>query len=299
MNNKPFKMGYVALIGAPNAGKSTLLNHLLGQKISITSRKPQTTRHRILGIKTQENSQVVYVDTPGMHLGSKKALNKYLNKTADASLTGVDIIVWVKDDARWEDVDASILEKLRDIGTPVILALNKIDKLQDKASLLPFVQEVSTKYDFATIIPISALAGTKLIDFEEVVNGLLPEGMPLYPEDQITDSSERFMAAEIIREKLTRRLSDELPHSMSISLEQFKVEENITRIYATIWVERDGQKNIVIGKKGVVLKEVGTRARHDLEELLDTKVYLNLWVKIKKSWSESAREVINLGYTDL
>jgi len=292
-------MGYVALIGAPNAGKSTLLNHLLGQKISITSRKPQTTRHRILGIKTQENSQVVYVDTPGMHLGSKKALNKYLNKTADASLTGVDIIVWVKDDARWEDVDASILEKLRDIGTPVILALNKIDKLQDKASLLPFVQEVSTKYNFATIIPISALSGTKLDDFEEVVTGLLPEGMPLYPEDQITDSSERFMAAEIIREKLTRRLSDELPHSMSISLEQFKVEENITRIYATIWVERDGQKNIVIGKKGIVLKEVGTRARIDLEELLDTKVYLNLWVKIKKSWSESAREVINLGYTDL
>ena len=299
MNNKPFKMGYVALIGAPNAGKSTLLNHLLGQKISITSRKPQTTRHRILGIKTQENSQVVYVDTPGMHLGSKKALNKYLNKTADASLTGVDIIVWVKDDARWEDVDASILEKLRDIGTPVILALNKIDKLQDKASLLPFVQEVSTKYNFATIIPISALSGTKLDDFEEVVTGLLPEGMPLYPEDQITDSSERFMAAEIIREKLTRRLSDELPHSMSISLEQFKVEENITRIYATIWVERDGQKNIVIGKKGIVLKEVGTRARIDLEQLLDTKVYLNLWVKIKKSWSESAREVINLGYTDL
>ena len=292
-------MGYVALIGAPNAGKSTLLNHLLGQKISITSRKPQTTRHRILGIKTQENSQVVYVDTPGMHLGSKKALNKYLNKTADASLTGVDIIVWVKDDARWEDVDASILEKLRDIGTPVILALNKIDKLQDKASLLPFVQEVSTKYNFATIIPISALSGTKLDDFEEVVTGILPEGMPLYPEDQITDSSERFMAAEIIREKLTRRLSDELPHSMSISLEQFKVEENITRIYATIWVERDGQKNIVIGKKGIVLKEVGTRARIDLEQLLDTKVYLNLWVKIKKSWSESAREVINLGYTDL
>lgn len=299
MKNKPFKMGYVALIGAPNAGKSTLLNHLLGQKISITSRKPQTTRHRILGIKSQPDSQVIYVDTPGMHLGSKKALNKYLNKTADASLTGVDIIVWVKDDARWDDVDASILEKLRDIGTPVILALNKIDKLNDKASLLPFVQEVSTKYNFATIIPISALAGTKLDDFETVVTGLLPEGMPLYPEDQITDCSERFMASEIIREKLTRRLSDELPHSMSISLEQFKVEEGITRIYATIWVERDGQKNIVIGKKGIVLKEVGTRARHDLEELLDTKVYLNLWVKIKKSWSESAREVVNLGYTDL
>lgn len=292
-------MGYVALIGAPNAGKSTLLNHLLGQKISITSRKPQTTRHRILGIKSEESSQVVYVDTPGMHLGSKKALNKYLNKTADASLTGVDVIVWVKDDARWEDVDASILEKLRDIGVPVILALNKIDKLNDKASLLPFVQEVSSKYDFATIIPISALAGTMLVDFEKVIHGLLPEGMPLYPEDQITDSSERFMAAEIIREKLTRRLSDELPHSMSISLEQFKVEDKITRIYATIWVERDGQKNIVIGKKGIVLKEVGTRAREDLESLLETKVYLNLWVKIKKSWSESAREVINLGYTDL
>ena len=299
MKSDSFKMGYVALIGAPNAGKSTLLNHLLGQKISITSRKPQTTRHRILGIKTLENSQVVYVDTPGMHLGSKKALNRYLNKTADASLTGVDVIVWVKDDARWDDIDTSILEKLKDMGTPVILALNKIDRLADKTSLLPFVQDVSLKFDFATIIPISALTGLQIDDFEAVVQKMLPEGMPLYPEDQVTDCSERFMASEIIREKLTRRLNQELPHSLSISIDQFIVEEGITKIYAIIWIERDGQKNIVIGKKGMVLKEVGQRARIDLEEMLDTKVYLNLWVKVKKSWSENEREVINLGYTNL
>tara|TARA_R110002096_G_scaffold61468_9_gene152785 strand:- start:1835 stop:2737 length:903 start_codon:yes stop_codon:yes gene_type:complete len=296
MNKTPFKVGFVALIGAPNAGKSTLLNHLLGQKISITSRRPQTTRHRILGIKTTDTSQVVYVDTPGMHLGGKKALNKYLNKTADASMLGVDVIVWVKDDMKWDDNDRSIIEKLKQAGTPVVLAINKIDKINNKQSLLPFIQKISLEHAFKSIIPISALTGKQLDEFEGLLLDLLPEGDLMFPEDQITDSSERFMTTEIIREKLIRRLGQEIPHSVTISIDQFSVEEKITRIYAVIWVERDGQKNIVIGDKGAGLKEIGSQARVDLERMLDTKVYLNLWVKVKKNWSDSERDLGSLGY---
>ncbi|MEH6503717.1 MAG: GTPase Era [Cycloclasticus sp.] len=296
MTKTNFKTGFVALIGAPNAGKSTLLNHLLGQKISITSRKPQTTRHRILGIKTTDESQIIYVDTPGMHLGGKKALNKYLNKTADASMLGVDVIVWVKDDLKWDENDISILEKLKQAGSPVVLAINKIDKINDKGSLLPFIQKISLEHDFDSIIPISALTGKQLDELTALLLSLLPEGELMYPEDQITDSSERFMTTEIIREKLIRRLGQELPHSISISIDQFNVEEKITRIYAVIWIERDGQKNIVIGDKGAGLKEIGTQARMDLEKMLDTKVYLNLWVKVKKNWSDSERDLSNLGY---
>lgn len=298
MSNSSYKSGYVALIGAPNAGKSTLLNYLLGQKVSITSRKPQTTRHRILGIKSEETSQVVYVDTPGMHLGGKKALNKYLNRTADASMLGVDVIVWLKDDIKWDDIDDAILKKLKEAGTPVVLALNKVDKVSDKSKLLPFIERISEQYDFKSIIPISALTGKQLVEFEKLILDLLPEGTPLFPEEQITDKSERFMASEIIREKLTRRLGQELPHSLSISVEQFKVEEKIVRIYATVWVERKGQKNIVIGPKGAGLKDTGMKARIDLEEMLDSKVYLNLWVKVKKGWSENEREIASLGYVD-
>ncbi len=298
MSNSSYKSGYVALIGAPNAGKSTLLNYLLGQKVSITSRKPQTTRHRILGIKSEETSQVVYVDTPGMHLGGKKALNKYLNRTADASMLGVDVIVWLKDDIRWDDIDDAILKKLKEAGTPVVLALNKVDKVSDKSKLLPFIERISEQYDFKSIIPISALTGKQLVEFEKLILDLLPEGTPLFPEEQITDKSERFMASEIIREKLTRRLGQELPHSLSISVEQFKVEEKIVRIYATVWVERKGQKNIVIGPKGAGLKDTGMKARIDLEEMLDSKVYLSLWVKVKKGWSENEREIASLGYVD-
>jgi|TARA_R110002074_G_scaffold170006_1_gene332199 GTP-binding protein Era len=296
MMNKNFKTGFVALIGAPNAGKSTLLNHLLGQKVSITSRKPQTTRHRILGIKTSEESQIIYVDTPGMHLGGKKALNKYLNKTADASMLGVDVIVWVKDDLKWDENDISILEKLKQAGSPVVLAINKIDKINDKGSLLPFIQKISLEHDFDSIIPISALTGKQLDELEKLLLSLLPDGDLMYPEDQITDSSERFMTTEIIREKLIRRLGQELPHSISISIDQFNVEEKITRIYAVIWIEREGQKNIVIGDKGAGLKEIGMQARLDLERMLDTKVYLNLWVKVKKNWSDSERDLSSLGY---
>jgi len=296
MIKKTFKSGFVALIGAPNAGKSTLLNNLLGQKISITSRKPQTTRHRILGIKTTSYSQVVYVDTPGMHIDGKRALNKYLNKTADASLVGVDVIVWVKDDMQWDANDISILEKLRAEGAPVVLAINKIDKVNNKETLLPFIQKISLEHDFHSIIPISALTGKQLDEFEALLLNLLPAGEMMFPEDQVTDSSERFMTTEIIREKLIRRLGQEVPHSISISIDQFKVEEKITRIYAVIWVERDGQKNIVIGDKGAGLKDIGTQARLDLEKMLGVKVYLNLWVKVKKNWSDNERDLIGLGY---
>jgi len=296
MTSSTFKSGFVALIGAPNAGKSTLLNNLLGQKISITSRRPQTTRHRILGIKTTDDSQVVYVDTPGMHLGGKKALNKYLNKTADTSLMGVDVIVWVKDDMQWDPIDVSILEKLKTEGAPVVLAINKIDKIDKKEVLLPFIQKISLEHDFKSIIPISALTGKQLGEFEHLLLDLLPEGELMYPEDQVTDSSERFMTTEIIREKLIRRLGQEVPHSISISIDQFKVEDKITRIYAVIWVERDGQKNIVIGDKGAGLKDIGTQARLDIEKMLETKVYLNLWVKVKKNWSDSERDLVGLGY---
>lgn len=296
MSKQSFKSGFVALIGAPNAGKSTLLNNILGQKISITSRRPQTTRHRILGIKTTDESQVVYVDTPGMHLGGKKALNKYLNKTADTSLMGVDIIVWVKDDMQWDALDISILEKLKKEGAPVVLAINKIDKITNKQSLLPFIQKISLEHDFESIIPISALTGKQLGEFETLLLNLLPEGELLFPSDQVTDSSERFMTTEIIREKLMRRLGQEIPYSLSISIDQYKVEEKITRIYAVIWVEREGQKNIVIGEKGAGLKDTGTQSRLDIEKLLGSKVYLNLWVKVKKNWSDSERELISLGY---
>ncbi|HIG78776.1 MAG TPA: GTPase Era [Cycloclasticus sp.] len=299
MTKSSFKTGFVALIGAPNAGKSTLLNNLLKQKISITSRRPQTTRHRILGIKTTDAAQVVYVDTPGMHLGGKRALNKYLNKTADTSLMGVDVIVWVKDDMQWDDIDISILEKLKTEGAPVVLAINKIDKIDRKETLLPFIQKISLEHDFKSIIPISALTGKQLDEFEKLLLNLLPEGELMFPEDQVTDSSVRFMTTEIIREKLIRRLGQEIPHSLSISIDQFKVEKNITRIYAVVWVEREGQKNIVIGDKGAGLKEVGTQARLDIEKLIGSKVYLNLWVKVKKNWSDSERDLIGLGYRGL
>lgn len=296
MTNKSYKSGYVALIGAPNAGKSTLLNRLLGQKISITSRRPQTTRHRILGIDSRDNAQLVYVDTPGMHAGGKKALNRYLNKTADASLVGVDVVVWLKDSAAWDDLDQMIVGKLKAQSAPVVLALNKIDRVQDKNALFPMVEALQGQFDFAAIVPISALHGSQVEALQEVVQGLLPAGEPMFPEDQITDRSQRFIAAEIIREKLIRRLGQEIPHALSISIDRFKVESGLVSIHAVIWVERPGQKNIVIGHKGAVLKQVGEQARLEIETMVESKVYLNLWVKVKKGWSDSEQSLMQLGY---
>ena len=290
--------GYVALIGRPNVGKSTLMNHILGQKISITSRKPQTTRHRILGINTTEAGQVIYMDTPGMHRNEKKALNRYLNKTADTTLLGVDVVVWLIDGLSWHEYDEVIFKKLERAGLPVILAVNKVDKVKDKDAILAFFAEAQKRFSFEEMIPISALKNTNLDKLESILINLLPESGLIYPEDQITDRPERFLAAEIVREKLTRRLGDELPYSMTVEIERYEEQEKITKIYAVIWVERSTQKNIVIGKQGEMLKKVGSDARVDIERLIGQKVYLQLWVKVKKGWSNSERALQSLGFMD-
>jgi GTP-binding protein Era len=290
--------GFVALIGRPNMGKSTLMNHLLKQKISITSRKPQTTRHRILGINTTEAGQAIYIDTPGMHKNEKKALNRYLNRTAETTLLGVDVIVWLIDGLSWHDYDEVIFKKLEQAGLPVILAVNKVDKVKDTDAILTFFAEARHRFPFEHLISISALKKTNLEQLESLIFQLLPEGGLIYPEDQITDRPERFLAAEIIREKLTRRLGDELPYELTVEIERYEEKLDITKIYTIIWVERLSQKNIVIGKQGEMLKKVGIDARHDIEKLIGQKVYLQLWVKVKKGWSDNERTLQSLGFND-
>jgi GTP-binding protein Era len=290
--------GYVALIGRPNVGKSTLMNHLLGQKISITSRKPQTTRHRILGINTTEAGQIIYMDTPGMHKDEKKVLNRYLNKTADTALFGVDVVVWLIDGLSWHQYDEVIFTKLERAGLPVILVANKVDKVKNKDDILVFFAKAKDRFPFKEMLPISALKGINLDNLEENVMKLSPEGDLIYPEDQITDRPERFLVAEIVREKLTRRLGDELPYALTVEIERYEELKKITKIYAVIWVERSTQKNIVIGKQGEMLKKVGSDARLDIEKLIDKKVYLQLWVKVKKGWSNNERALQSLGFIE-
>jgi GTPase len=293
-----FRSGYVALVGRPNVGKSTLLNRILGQKVSITSRRPQTTRHRILGIKTGEQVQAVYVDTPGLHRGGKRAMNRYMNRAATDALQDVDLVVFVVEGTRWTDEDELVLEKLRQLSCPVILAVNKIDRVTDKKKLLPYLQQVSGHMDFAQIIPLSAKQGSQVAELEQAVEALLPESTPFYPEDQVTDRSMRFMAAELVREKLFRKLGQELPYGITVEIEQFKEEDGLFRINALIWVERDSQKAIVIGKQGALLREVGRESRIDMEEAFGQKVFLELWVKVKEGWADDERALRSLGYDD-
>jgi GTP-binding protein Era len=293
-----FRSGYVALVGRPNVGKSTLLNRILGQKVSITSRRPQTTRHRILGIKTEGQVQAVYVDTPGLHRGGKRAMNRYMNRAASDALQDVDLVVFVVEGTRWTDEDELVLEKVRQVRCPVILAINKIDRVADKQVLLPYLQEAARHMDFAHIIPLSAKQGSQVDELERVVEALLPESTPFYPEDQVTDRSLRFMAAELVREKLFRKLGQELPYGLTVEIEQFKEEEGLFRINALIWVERASQKAIVIGKQGVLLREVGREARLDMEQAFGQKVFLELWVKVKEGWSDDERALRSLGYDD-
>lgn len=292
------KSGYVAIIGQPNVGKSTLLNRLLGQKISITSRKPQTTRHRILGIKTTETAQALYVDTPGMHPDKRRALNRYLNKAADTALSGVDVVIWMIAAPQWREYDEIIANKLKTAAVPVILVINKLDKLKERELCLPFLASARERFPFAEMIPISALKGINLDRLENAIFALLPEGEPIYPEDQITDRHERFLAAEIIREKLTRRLGQELPHVLTVEIERYEESSAIAKIYAVIWVERAGQKSIVIGNKGAGLKQIGIEARQDIEKLLERKAHLELWVKVKEGWSDSEKSLQHLGYRE-
>lgn len=292
------KCGHVALIGRPNVGKSTLMNHLLKQKISITSRKPQTTRHRILGINTSERGQIIYLDTPGMHDGGQRALNRYLNRAADTALMGVDVIVWLIDSLSWNEYDGIILKKLQDANLPVVLVVNKIDKIKDKSTILAFFDEAKQRFPFAAMLPVSALKGTNLAELENTLFPLLPDSELIYPEDQVTDRPERFLCAEIVREKLTRRLGAELPYALTVEVEKYEEHPHITKIYILIWVEKESQKNIVIGAEGEILKKCGTEARIDIEKLIGQKALLKLWVKTKKGWSDSERALQSLGFNE-
>ncbi|MBI1421912.1 MAG: GTPase Era [Gammaproteobacteria bacterium] len=293
-----FRCGYVALIGRPNVGKSTLMNHLLGQKLSITSRKPQTTRHRILGIKTEAQAQIVYVDTPGIHQGDKQALHRYLNRAAMSIIQDVQVIVFLVEALKWYEEDQLALSHCEKAGCPVILAVNKVDQVKDKDKLLPYLRTTAERFNFAAVVPISAKQGTQLDELERRIIEQLPESEPLYPEDQVTDRSVRFLAAEIIREKLVRLLGDELPYATSVEIEKFDEDATLAKIYAVIWVERDNQKAIVIGKDGAKLKRIGQEARVDLENLLEKKVYLKTWVKVKRGWADDERALHQLGYRD-
>ncbi|MFP3979379.1 MULTISPECIES: GTPase Era [Marinobacter] len=297
--NPDSRCGFVAIVGRPNVGKSTLLNHILGQKLSITSRKPQTTRHKVLGIKTEGPVQAIYVDTPGMHVEEPRALNRYMNKAATSALSGVDVVVFVVDQLAWTTADEMVLEKLSKLDCPVILAVNKVDRIEKRESLLPHLDMLSRKRDFAEIIPMSALKETNLAPLEEAVSRFLPESVHFYPDDQITDRSERFMASEMVREKITRQLGAELPYSVAVEIEEFKHDGKTLHISALILVEREGQKKIMIGDKGDRLRSIGQDARADMERMFDCKVMLKLWVKVKRGWADSDRALKSLGMNDL
>ncbi len=296
MTNDTKRCGYIAIVGRPNVGKSTLLNYILGMKLSITSRKPQTTRHQILGLKTTGNVQAIYVDTPGIHQRRGTAINKYMNRAATSVLNDVDVIVFVVQAKKWTDEDQAIVEKLKSVSCPVVLVVNKMDKLDDKKQLLPLIQELSSHYDFTEIIPVSALNGDNVEMLEQKIAPLLPENEHFYPDDQVTDRSTRFLAAEIIREKLIRELGQELPYTSTVDIDKFVEEKDIVHIHATIYVESAGQKAIIIGKKGSRLKSIGSKAREDISKMIDNKVYLNLWVKVREGWSNDERALRGLGY---
>lgn len=293
------KFGFVAIVGRPNVGKSTLMNHLIGQKISITSRKPQTTRNRVLGIDTDGIYQTVYVDTPGLHKVEKRAINRLMNRAAESSLGDVELILWVIDATYWTEDDEMVRSKLEVASAPVVLVINKVDKLDDKEKLLPLIERLKDSLNFKDIVPVSALKGSNLEVLKNMIREALPNGSHCYSEDSITDRSTRFMVAEIIREKLMRQMGDELPYSVSVEIEEFKEDEHgTTRISAAILVERNGQKKMVIGAGGSRIKLIGTEARHDIEKLIENKVFLSLFVKVKAGWADDERALKSLGYAD-
>ena len=298
MSEQIQRCGYIAIVGRPNVGKSTLLNHILGMKLSITSRKPQTTRHQILGVKTVGPVQAIYVDTPGIHQRRGTAINKYMNRAATSVLGDVDMILFVVQAKKWTEEDQAIVEKLRSVDCPVLLVVNKMDKLETKKQLLPLIDELSSHYDYEEIIPVSALNGINVDVLEQKIASLLPENAHFYPDDQLTDRSMRFLASEIIREKLIRELGQELPYTSTVDIDKYSEEKDIIRIHATIYVESDGQKAIIIGKKGSRLKSIGTKAREDISKMADMKVYLNLWVKVREGWSNDERALRGLGYSE-
>ena len=288
--------GLVAIVGRPNVGKSTLLNQLIGQKVSITSRKPQTTRHRIVGIDTQDNYQTVYVDTPGLHIEEKRAINRLMNKAAASTILDVELIIFVVEGTRWTDDDQMVLNRLIAAKKPVLLVVNKVDLYKDKEELLPHLQWLSGQLDFQQIIPLSAEKGTNVQSLRELVQKQLPPCEFFFPEEYVTDRSSRFMASEIVREKLMRFLGDELPYAVTVEIERFKWEEKHYHIAALVLVERDTQKQMVIGKKGERIKTIATEARKDMETLFEQPVFLQVWVKVKSGWADDERALRSLGY---
>lgn len=292
------RFGYVALIGRPNVGKSTLLNRILGQKLSIVTAKPQTTRQRIAGIKTTTEGQVVYLDTPGIHEAAGRALNQYMNRVAKAAFRDVEVVMFLIEAGRWTQQDQRIAKMLKDVQLPVYLVVNKIDTLPDRSSLLTFLSETVKPDQFDRVLMISASRGDGVADLEKLAMKMLPFSRPFYDEDQITDRSERFLAGELIREALTERLHQELPYSLTVEIEQFKREPDLLRISAIIWVERQSQKQIAIGKGGNVLKQVGSQARRAMEELFDQKVFLQTYVKVSKDWARDEKMMEKFGYDE-
>ncbi|MCH8550488.1 MAG: GTPase Era [Natronospirillum sp.] len=296
--NEQSHCGYVAIVGRPNVGKSTLMNHLLGQKLSITSRKPQTTRHSILGILTEGEYQIIFVDTPGIHDPGNRAMNQFMNRSALSSLRDVDLVLFLVDRTHWTEEDELVLRHLESVRCPVALVINKVDQLDDRGVLLPYIEKLQPRREFAEVFPISALHEQNLEPVRAWLLANMPAGTHLFPDDQITDRTMRFMTAEIIREKLMRQLGEELPYAATVEIESWEQDGGLTRIHALILVERDGQKRIVIGSGGSRLKQIGTDARKDIERLLDAKVMLNLWVKVKAGWSDDERALRSLGYRD-
>jgi len=287
--------GFIAIVGRPNVGKSTLLNHLVGQKISITSRKAQTTRHRITGILTEDKTQFVFVDTPGFQTQHTNALNRSMNRVVTSSLREVNVVLFVLEARHFDERDKQVLELLPQ-DRPVILVINKADLMQDKNELLPFIQEIAALRHFAAIVPISARQDKHLDTLLDAIRPFLPEGEHLYAEDDITDRNERFLAAELLREKVFRFTGDELPYSVSVIIEQFKLEGKLRRIHAAILVDKDAHKAMLIGAKGEKLKEIATQARLDMEKLFDGKVFLEVFVKVRSGWADSAQMLKSLGY---
>lgn len=294
-----FHCGLTALVGRPNVGKSTLLNALIGFRLSIISPRPQTTRHRILGIATRPRGQILYVDTPGLHRGARRAMNRSLNRAARTAIAEVDVAVQVIEGTRWTDEDSAVHAALVERNIPRLLAINKLDKLKDKASLLPFMTKLAEEHPFDAVYYVSALKRDGLAELEQGILERLPEQAAIYDDDQVTDRSERFLAAEMVREQLMLRLDQELPYATTVAIERFDDrEDGIAEVHAVIWVERDGQKAIVIGKNGEQLKTIGSAARRAMEKMFERKVFLRLWVKVREGWVDDETALKRFGYTD-
>ena len=291
-----FQAGFIAVIGRPNVGKSTLINELIGQKLSITSHRPQTTRHRIHAIDTRDDYQMVFVDTPGIHIGNKKAINSYMNRAASSSIKDVDLILWLVEAGKWTKEDARVLEHVEQIDVPVVMCINKIDKLKNQEAVLPFLQTIAHKYQPTELFPLSAFNKQDTKALRALLLKHLPEQGIIFDPDYITDRSEKFVVAEFIREKLMRHLADELPYDLTVEIEQYELDGNMQRIAARIYVDKPSQKNIVIGQKGEMLKLIGTESRQSIEGFLERKVFLKLWVKVSSGWSDDKRALASLGY---